>query len=275
MTSLEVTDVDPDTDTVSGTAEPGSDVNVSSEAFRNLTADTEGKWVADFSGELDLVPGSNGEADQPDDDGDETLIPWGVPDPYFAVSPIEPPDHMWGEEWEADGEVLIEIDDPDVAGAVNYLRTAPTDGAGRFELYDLPFDIEAGHVVTVTQGTTVKTHEVIDLTVTSMDPDTDLVSGVGAPNKPTVVWIWSDTSESQLEVMSDGDGLWVADFSGQFDIEPGMTTYVHQTDEDNDQTQIDYQLPGPPQPPAFEVHRWPSEALVYVKYWPTSPALSM
>ncbi len=136
--------------------------------------------------------------------------------------------------------MLIEIDDPGVAGVVNYTTTAATDGDGRFELYDMPFNIQAGHIVTVTQGSTVKTHEVIDLTVTSMDPDTDVVSGVGAPNKPTVVWIWSDTDESQLEVVSDGDGTWVADFSGQFDIQPGMTTYAYQTDEDNDQTQIDH-----------------------------------
>ena len=181
---------------------------------------------------------------------------------------MNPPITCGASSGNADDEVAIEIDDPGVAGAVNYSMTTPTDGEGRFELYNMPFDIEAGHIVTVTQGSTVKTHEVIDLTVTSMEPDTDVVSGVGAPNKPTVVWIWSDTSESQLEVMSDGDGLWVADFSGQFDIERGMTTYVHQTDEDNDQTQIDYGLGR--QPPAFEVHRWPSEAMVYVKYWPTA-----
>ena len=177
MTALTVDGVDPDADTVFGTAEPGSALEVWShdaDVSRTLTADPiDGTWTADFSGDYDITPESRGAAAQTDDDDDQTLIDWYVPNPYFAVSPIEPPDHMWGEEWEADGEVLIEIDDPDVAGAVNYSRTAPTDGMGRFELYNLPFDIEAGHVVTVTQGTTVKTHEVIDLTVTSMEPDTD------------------------------------------------------------------------------------------------------
>ncbi len=174
---------------------------------------------------------------------DDIYARWlgGPSEPFFSVSPLEPPEHMWGQEWEADSEVLIEIDDPDVAGAVNYTTTASTDGAGRFELYNMPFDIEAGHVVTVTQGSTIKTHGVIDLTVTSMNPDTDVVSGVGAPNRETVV----NVDGRELSVTSDGSGAWTVDVSTEVDVQPGMGTYVYQADEDNDQTQVDYFIANP------------------------------
>lgn len=169
--------------------------------------------------------------------------------PYFAVSPIQPPEHMWGEEWAPDSEVVIEIDDPDTAQPVDFSLTRSTDENGRFELYDLPFDIEAGHVVTVSQGATLKTHVVIDLTVTQMDSVADTVSGIGAPDTTTVVWVGQGQGGAQVEVMSDGTGAWTADFSSVFDLQPGMMTYAFQMDDDRDQTQIDAWLPQPPVTP--------------------------
>ena len=179
----------------------------------------------------------------------------GTSEPFFSVSPIEPPEHMWGEGWAGDSEVTIEIDDPDVAGAVNYSTTAPTDGGGRFELFNMQFDIEAGHNVTVTQGTTVKSHEVLDLAVTSMDLDTDVIAGVGAPNAETVV----NVDGKEFPVMSDGGGAWTVDVSAEVDIKPGTGTYVFQADEDNDRTQIDSFIPNPEfavRPDVDEVAGW-------------------
>ena len=59
---LTVTAVDPDTDTVSGVADPGSEVHVGHVcdengcAFRRVTADATGNWLADFS-----IPGEDGD----------------------------------------------------------------------------------------------------------------------------------------------------------------------------------------------------------------------
>jgi len=168
-------------------------------------------------------------------------------EPWFAVSPIRPPDHMWGMEWVPDSEVMIEIDDPDTPVPVDFSMSTLTYGAdGRFELYDMPFDIEAGHIVTVSQGATAKIHVVIDFAVTLMDPISDVVSGFGAPNTETVVYV----GDGQHVVMSDATGAWTADFSvpdadgrPAFDIQPGMTPYAYQADDDGDQTQFDYWLP--------------------------------
>jgi hypothetical protein len=173
-----------------------------------------------------------------------------APSPFFEVRPFQSAEYMWGQEWAPDSEVLIEIDDPDTAEAVDFSMTAGTDGIGFFELIDIGFDIKAGHVVTVSQGAAVKTHVVIDLTVTRMDPVSETVSGVGAPNTETFVAIDAvDQEGSQRTVMSDDTGAWTADFSvpgadgkPAFDIGPGMRTYTNQHDDDWDMTGTYFQL---------------------------------
>jgi hypothetical protein len=257
--------------------------------FNDIAAESEWVWV---SGEP--VTFTNWLAGEPNDYMGEDLamiwnkppIGWNdVPDgqnsfvvegtapprqPFFSVSPIEPAEHMWGEEWAPDSEVTIEIDDPVTTEVVDFSMPAGTDGNGRFELYDVPFDIEAGHVVTVSQGATVKTHVVIDLTVTLIDPVADTVSGIGAPKTETVVQVWDEQRQEgppPMSVMSDDAGGWMADFSGAFDILPRMMTYTYQADADGDQTQIDAR------PPSFLVFRdwnglagwgWPAEVNVQV-----------
>ena len=173
--------------------------------------------------------------------------------PFFEVRPFQPAEYMWGQEWALDSEVSIEIDDPDTAEAVDFSMTSGTDGNGFFELFDIPFDIEPGHVVTVSQGAAVKTHVVIDLTVTRMGTVSDTVFGVGAPNTETFVAIFMDVEGqegSQRTVMSDDTGAWTADFSvpgadgkPAFDIGPGMRTYANQHDDDWDMTGTDFRPP--------------------------------
>jgi hypothetical protein len=164
-------------------------------------------------------------------------------DGWFAVSPIEPPDHMWGMEWLPDSEVQVDIDDPDVVGTVDFTTNIPTDGDGRFEVYDLPFDIQAGQLVTVSQGDHVKTHEVIDLTITEIDATADTVSGVGAADSLTYVNVGP---APQVVVTSDATGVWTVDLGAEgIDLVPGGTVYVFQADEDWDQTQIDAHVETP------------------------------
>ena len=169
------------------------------------------------------------------------------PSPFFTVRAFEPVGHVLGEGWGSDSEVLIEIDDPDTPQAVDLSMTAGADGNGFFELLDIPFDIEAGHLVTVSQGATVKTQVVVDLSVTRIDPASDTVSGVGAPNRETLVWVGGGPEGSGRTVVSDDAGAWTADFSvpgreGEpaFDIRPGTWSFVNQPDDDGDYTGTDF-----------------------------------
>jgi hypothetical protein len=183
------------------------------------------------------VPGTVIYVFQADEDWDQTQIDASVPQPFFSVSPIEPPDHMWGEGWLPDSQVQVAID--------GFSTTIPTDGDGRFEAMDVGFDIQAGQLVTVSQGDDadyVKTHEVLDLTISDVDAVADTVSGVGAADTLTYVNL---TAEDSVVVSSDAEGSWSADLGSEgLDIVPGTVIYVFQADEDWDQTQIDASVPG-------------------------------
>jgi hypothetical protein len=84
-----LTDVDSQADTVAGTAAPGSlldnvacDENGCVYRFQVNTGDDQ-QWLADFSvpteDRFDIRPGSEGNVQQSDEDGDATSINWKVP----------------------------------------------------------------------------------------------------------------------------------------------------------------------------------------------------
>ena len=185
------------------------------------------------------------------------LGPSGVvqaaPFPLFEVRPFESAVYMWGQEWAPNSEVLIEIDDPSTAEAVDFSTTAGTDANGFFELLDIPFAVAAGNAITLSQGATVKTHVVVDLTVTRVGLVSDTVSGVGAPNTETFVGVnVNDQEGSQRTVLSDAAGAWTADFSvpgpgGEpaFDVGPDVSVYTNQHDDDWDMTGITYRYQPP------------------------------
>ncbi|MGD9975754.1 MAG: hypothetical protein AB7S77_22070 [Desulfatirhabdiaceae bacterium] len=94
VTRLVVTGVDPDADTVSGTADPGSTIEVghlcdnTGCTIRRVNADQSGNWRADFSQPgndpdeqqlFDITAGTGSEARQIDDDEDFTQYGWTLP----------------------------------------------------------------------------------------------------------------------------------------------------------------------------------------------------
>ncbi|MBW3665324.1 MAG: cell wall-binding repeat-containing protein [Actinobacteria bacterium] len=225
VTALSVTAMDVGTDTLSGTATPFADVKVFAYgffdgAFRHEVADAAGNWTADFKnpgdeeGEettADLVAGSDGEVNEPDEDGDETHVAWNVPDPRFDVRAVN--DNIRGVEWLPAATVDITIDsDADAENGTLHVATdVPTDDRGEF-WFDVAFDVAVGHVVTVTQGETVKQHTVTGLAVTDVDATTETVSGTAEPSALVEVSVF-DSSEAVRRVVTDVAGEWTADFS--------------------------------------------------------------
>ncbi|MES0344120.1 MAG: hypothetical protein ABUK16_08395, partial [Anaerolineales bacterium] len=91
VTDISVTAINPDNDTVSGTAFPGSGVNlwVHGQPGTDITtsADDDGNWVGPFT--YDLVPGTGGIAAQFDNEGDGTFVEWLVVSPEWIIEEIE------------------------------------------------------------------------------------------------------------------------------------------------------------------------------------------
>jgi hypothetical protein len=97
VTNLHVTDVDPDTDMVTGTADPFSEVRVGGNngwsGNRHETAASNGSWTADFSqagdepGEdvADIHPGMNVISNQ-ENGGGTTAVVWDVPNDEGVIT---------------------------------------------------------------------------------------------------------------------------------------------------------------------------------------------
>jgi hypothetical protein len=72
--------------------------------------------------------------------------------------------------------------------------------------------------------------QVLDISITEIDPDLDLVTGIAEPFSELLVIVnWTD--ESYYFTMADSEGVWTADYSGNFDIGFGDLVSVQQDDE--------------------------------------------
>jgi hypothetical protein len=111
-----VTDVNTETDTVSGTAAFGPEssllhiwIHERDDSYMELTA-LEGTWSADFSA-FDLIPGMGGRVEMVDIDGDATAIDWETP-PAMGLRVNY--GHDWVESfYEAGHQVSVTVRDSD------------------------------------------------------------------------------------------------------------------------------------------------------------------
>jgi hypothetical protein len=277
VTDVTVTAVDPDADTISGAAAAGSVVEARHEGtVRRVTADGSGNWIADFSAPggptpeeqelFDIQSGSSGVVQQVDPDDDRSVVLWqapALPPPPAHIAAFPASDQVNGSGWPDGATITLEIDDPSNGPGADYSDNATAQpstqppGEFQFELVGV-FDVQAGHLVTVTDGTTTKTTVVTELVVTEVDPYTDTVSGTAGAGSEVVVGV----GVTGRRVIADGTGSWIADFSvpgpnpgeDAFDIVnfiggptpiPGSIGFAFQSDDDGDFTQITWFAPPP------------------------------
>jgi len=276
VTNITVTGADPSTDTVYGTADAGTSVTVLEYDGSNWLSpitDGLGDWVANYKGTSDLIPGSSGFASQRDADSDQTRVYWEIPNPRISAQPVS--DGITGYEWPQGETVYVCVDDSGFAAD-------PTD-PGQCDLYHssavVPppanpgwptivsfnlggsHDLQGGDYIVMTDGVTRKEHQVTELTVTGVDPDTDIVSGTAASFSDVEVSVNSPTYEV-LDVVAAGSGVWQADFSGLVDLDVGVSGQAAQYDGDDDETDVRWGLYEP------WVDGFLVEDEVYGYYWP-------
>ncbi len=70
-------------------------------------------------------------------------------------------------------------------------------------------------MITVSDGTVTKTHQVTSVDLTEIDLETDTMSGVADPFAVVNVEAWTDDSGAGRRVTADAAGNWIADFSYQ------------------------------------------------------------
>jgi putative cell wall-binding protein len=273
VTALTVTEVDTEHHTVSGTTDSGDDawVHVSAwnqhgHADRRVPVE-DGAWTAEFAtpgpedweqDTLDLVPGTDGNAHEHDEDGDATHAGWRVANPHFNVNPAH--NSVWGHEWTPGSTLTIEVGATVVADDV-VVHDEWTEHwqPGDFDLGETEFDFQAGQTVTVTSDDDppqVKTLEIPDLQLTRIDPVADTVAGTTDSPEGSIVEVHVRTDDEwrMRHVEVDAEGGWVADFAvpvedhddddwaQPFDIVPGTHGNAHERDEDHDGTFAEWGL---------------------------------
>ncbi len=204
-----------------------------------------------------------------DNDGDNTNVGFNVPNPNFAVYLFDVQVEGW--EWPLGADVTMTIDDPVTPQNPDYTDTQtvvvadwdPNQTNVRFN-FNYVYFIAPGHIVTLSDGVTTKTHTVIDLGITDVNEDVDTVAGTAVPDTQVDAWICDEWGCANRHVMADPTGNWLADFAnpGQqddeqdtYDIVPGTRGDVSQSDDDGDSTQIWWDVSNPRLEVSCE-HNW-------------------
>ena len=214
---ISITDADPATGIVHGTADPSSDLSVyvqGGAARVSTTADSSGNWVADLTGVSDIVPGSEVVADQNGPGNGSTVAFLIVPGlGFIQLDPSR--DEIYGGAWLSGVDVLVTADDPATAEEPDVSVTLTSNAAGVF-MGTLP-GLAPGWVVTASYDGATTTHMVRDISITAADPATDTVRGTATPSTDLVVY--GLNSPTRVSTTADSSGNWVADLSGAFDIQ--------------------------------------------------------
>lgn len=243
IASLHVYSVNTITNSVIGTAEPGSIVRVDTDsAYRNETAAADGSWVAHFSvlgnepeEEIaDITPGSKVHISQ-SNGGGTTDLPWDILNPCFDVwlNPDGTLQALPAYGWPTGLPVTIRMFHE---GVMYYTDTMyPNDnGYGSFNTEGVT--IAPGDYVTMTDGVTAMlSHTITWLTVSGVNIDTDIITGSAVPG--STVHVSVENNPAFRDVIAGVNGVWSADFSvtgdepGEevFDITPGLWLQIYQS----------------------------------------------
>lgn len=273
--NLAITAVNEVEDTVSGTAEAGETIYVWPHATGQqveATAGSEGAWEVDFTGIFDLVPGECGRSEVRDGTGNSTAVDWCIPNPRFSAFPEW--ESIEGWEWPLGANIHLTIDDPATGANPDYeddqqVVVTPWDPNVRWVQFNFngQYDMKVGDVVTLTDGLTPRTHTVRNLSITGVNQDTEIVSGMA--DEGATVYVWPHATGQQLEVTAGAGGIWQADFTGIFDIAPGEGGRAEIRDDAGNATAVDWYVPNPhfavfPEWEYIEGWEWPVGAVVHL-----------
>jgi hypothetical protein len=262
--NVAVTNVDQETDIVRGTTDPGHDVTTYACDDYNChwiypTADGSGNWSANFSGFVDIAPGSFGWASEIDQEGNATNVYWEIPDPYINVYPLG--DYVYGYKWSPNSQIILKIQ------GNQWTRFSNSDGIVYFNI--LPFDLQPGQEVEMTDGISSRKHVVKNVTVTEVDQEVDIVTGKTDPGHEIRTYACDEFVCHWLYPTADGLGNWSADFAGFVDIAPSAYGWAYEYDTGRNSTRIRWYIPDP------TMSIYPEWDRVYGYDWPPYTTITL
>lgn len=260
--SIGVTEVNINTDIISGYATPGDPIEVTvfvgeenPISYMRRCDTSSGFWSADFSiaGEplsgglsdpLDLTTASTGVIVQKNADGNATIKNWWAPHPEFAVNPKT--DELGGEGWS--GEVKI-VFNPGTDDEQTYWIT-PDPANGKFENVSFDIDIYPGQTIQVSDYMIEKTMVVSPLAIEWLNIATDQAMLRDLPNAYVQLFVLSGSINDGIviEAIVDGNaddaGMFLADFSvagtSPYDLTSDSWGFVRNYNDTGDATMFEW-----------------------------------
>ena len=252
--NLAVSAIDLAADTVSGTAEGLSTVNIHgcadqtevSCSDRELYAAANGTWTEDFStgtDPLDLTKISTGWVKQWDKEANFTRYDWRVYQPLITV--VKNLDQITLTDWPYGSTLTYTIDDPENGVGVDYTNSVvvggtPEDPISIFTLSG--FEIKSGQELSATDGSTTRSLEISSLQVDTVDQLSDVVTGSTEASSAVHAWACDSAGENCVykDITASTEGIWSADYSkgDVFDINGDSLGGAEQYDSDGDITRV-------------------------------------
>ena len=254
--------VDRVADTVTGTTSGDGDLKVDvydgtgEGQLRWVFPDAQGRFAVDFS--------VSGDGQPPYDLTDQTNVGVGHVDGNQDVTVVSLPgsaagpgplgfdvavrtDTVTGHGWGPNATVRVQVDD-DTSTSNGTLQEVITTASRLGDLdTELQYDVRPGHVVTVSDGTTTRTHTVLAVTVRDVDRGADVVTGTADPGARVHVTASDQTREgdSTRPVDAAGDGTWTASFLQRLDLTTTTDVVARRYDDDGDSTSDRVPAPNP------------------------------
>jgi len=263
VTSLAITGIDVDHELVFGIAEPSSKVDLwacppSVDCQnRHVKANADGNWSADFAhpgtepdeqATVNIIGGTWIDSRLWDDDSDSTMF--GVNTPWLIAFPEW--DYIQGFEWPVNASVHLAIDDPSTAASPDKeldknAEPKPWDPGNPigWVIFDnlAGYNLKAGDRVTLSVGDMSISHTILNLVVTTLDPDADIIAGTADPSATVQLWPHGFDQTAMLQATADEDGNWVADFFGLYDLAEGESGRAQIPDQNGNYTAMDWGIP--------------------------------
>ena len=262
--TIAVTGIDPDTDTLSGTAPEGTRVQCFKNGYMGPgpedTATSEGYWTLSLTDIGGLSLGDNGSVFAYDAEGDAVVLNWRVANPVINVSVSY---NGFGlNDWPANTAVTVTV----TGGGLTEPRVQSFDinengnGGGGIEGLDL-----IGGMTVDAEGPGGTPHKTLvippELAITSIDWDTDTISGTAPDGSQVGVWIQRDPATTTTNTVATG-GTWSVDYAGLFDIQLGDNAEAGVRDSDGDWASVAFTAALPtlvvdPRNDTVWVYGWP------------------
>ena len=180
--------------------------------YLDITSGTNGLWVANLAGKIDIMPGTYGWLKQSDIQKNTTILEWRTGNPKIEVYPFRNDLLVFG--CRAKDEIKVTI------GGDWLLQIANSSGYAFFNFNLMPLDIKEGTIIQASCDGATTSYTTAELSWTAVDPIADKITGKAAAGTSISVYVSTNTGivYAPSPIVSDASGNWVADFSGVVDI---------------------------------------------------------